>query len=397
MNFSRNQIQLFSLIAVSMLAHITLGGGRVSASLYMLHHGQSEAMAGIAYSGYSLLPALLSLMMGRWIDKVGPRHVMRTSQVIMIAGLIGPALWPGLYTVLLASVVCGFGFASYMLAANVAVSIMHFEQEGERVGMLGWLAMGNSVAAVGGPAVAGFVIDRGGFGAAYATMAGIVVCSLVASFLVDVPGGVGGRRNPKDGGASVVRMVFSDSRLLRIYLLAMVFSMTYDGFGFMTPVLGHERGFSATTIGMIMSAYATGTFAVRALLPWLARRVVEWRMMTMSFVTTAIVFCLLPLISNGYLHATLGFALGLAAGIGQPTILSLVYRAMPDKAGEGAGLRAMMGNSVGLTAPSIYGAISGAFGAVPVFLGIGCVTVVACWQSQLGYRLSRMAERVRVG
>lgn len=388
MQLNRNQIQLFSLIAVSMLAHITMGGGRVAASLYVLHNGHSAMMAGFAYSGYSLLPALLSLLMGRWIDRVGARHVMRTSQLIMIAGLVAPAFWPSLFTVLLAALVCGFGFASYMLAANVAVSIMPFEIESDRVGMLGWLAMGNSVAAVGGPAVAGYVIDHGGYGAAYAVMALIVGASLVVSFLVDVPGGVGGRRKVRSNGAGVVQQVFSTPRLLRIYLLAMVVSISFDGYAFMTPVLGHERGYSATLIGMTMSCFAIGSFAIRALLPWLSRRLVEWRMMVLAYGITAVSFCMLPLVPNVYLHGLLGFCIGLAAGGGQPNILSLIYRAMPDKAGEGAGLRSMMGNSMGATGPWIYGSLAGLAGAGPVFLGIGVIAALASWQSLRGYRLS---------
>ncbi|MDO6387075.1 MULTISPECIES: MFS transporter [unclassified Uliginosibacterium] len=390
MQLTRNQIQLFSLIAVSMLAHITMGGGRIAASLYMLKHGGSEALAGIAYSGYSLLPALLSLAMGKWIDRVGARKVMRTSQLIMIAGLALPALQPSMFTVLGAALVCGFGFASYMLAANVAVSLMPFQHEGERVGMLGWLGMGNSVAAVGGPTIAGFVIDHGGFAAAYATMAAIVLASLAMSFCVKVPGGEAQPRKGKGQGSSVVKMVFSDPRLLRIYLLAMAVSMAYDCFAFMTPVLGHERGLSATSIGLIMSCFAVGTFSSRALLPWLSRRMVEWRLMTLAYAITATSFVLLPFAHQVWLHAALGFCFGLSAGVGQPAILGLIYRVMPaDKAGEGAGLRAMMGNTMGLTAPSLYGAVSGLVGATPVFLGVGLVAGFASWQADRGWRLSR--------
>ncbi|GAB2878000.1 MFS transporter [Uliginosibacterium flavum] len=390
MQFSRNQIQIFSLIAVSMLAHVTMGGGRVAASLFMLKYNGSEALAGVAYSSFSLLPAILSLHMGRWIDKVGPRRVMRISQMLMIAGLFTPALAPGLFTVLGAAIVCGLGFASYMLAANVAVSIMPFEREGERVGMLGWLAMGNSVAAVGGPSIAGFMIDHGGFASAYLTLAVIVCGSLLVSFCVDVPGGVGAQRKAQSGGGSIVRMVFSNPRLLRIYLLTMAISLAYDGFAFMTPVLGNERGLSATTIGMILSCFAVGTFAVRALLPWLSRRLSEWRMLSLAFALTAATFCLLPLVHNVYLQAALGFIFGLAAGVGQPNILSLIYRAMPPgKAGEGAGLRAMMGNFMGLTGPSCFGALAGLFGAAPVFLIIGSIAGYSGWQARRGYRLSQ--------
>lgn len=389
MQLSRNQIQVFSLIAVSILAHVTMGGGRVAASLFALKQQGSETLAGVAYSAYSLLPAIFSLHMGKWIDKVGPRRVMRTSQIIMIAGLFLPVILPHMATVLLAAAVGGFGFGSYMLAANVAVGLMPFERENERVGMIGWLQMGNSVSAVAGPSIAGIMIDHFGFRAAYVTLALIVACSLITSFCVDVPGGVGGHKGTKRSGDSVVKMVFSDPRLLRIYLLAMVVSMSYDGFSFMTPVLGQERGFSATTIGLILSCFAIGTFAVRALLPWLSRHLPEWRMLSLAFATTTTIFLLLPFAMNGYVHAALGLILGLAAGVGQPSILSLIYRAMPaDKAGEGAGLRAMMGNSMGLAGPSVYGAVAGVFGALPVFVTIGSFTALSSWQAHKGFRLS---------
>ena len=390
MSFSRHQIQVFSLISVSILAHVTLGGGRVLGSLYMLRHGGSETLAGLAYSGYCLLPALFSLHMGRWIDRVGSLRVMRVCQALMVVGLLGPVLWPSVPMVFFASVVGGFGFGGYMLAATVAVSVMPFEREGERVGMIGWLQMGNSVSAVAGPSVSGLVLDYFGFSAAYAVLAVIVMASLAVSFCVDVPGGAGRPHPARTGQGSVVRMVFSDPRLLRIYLLAMVVSMSYDGFSFMVPVLGHERGFTATTIGLLLSSFAVGSFAVRALLPWLSCWLAEWRMLGLAFAVSALTFCALPFANEVKLLMGLGFLLGMAVGVGQPNILSLIYTAMPSgKAGEGAGLRSMMGNTMGLTGPSAYGAVAGLFGALPVFLAIGGFTALASWQAERAYREGR--------
>ena len=112
-------------------------------------------------------------------------------------------------------------------------------------------------------------------------------------------------------------------------------------------------------------------------------------MLTMAFALTAAVFFLLPLAKASFLLAGLGFIFGLAAGVGQPNILNLIYRAMPaGKAGEGAGLRAMMGNIMGLTGPSAFGAITALFGAVPVFLIIGCIMGVSSWQAHYGHRSS---------
>lgn len=77
----------------------------------------------------------------------------------------------------------------------------------------------------------------------------------------------------------------------------------------------------------------------------------------------------------------------MAVGVGQPNILSLIYTAMPPgKAGEGAGLRSMMGNTMGLTGPSAYGAVAGLFGALPVFLAIGGFTAIASWQANRAHR-----------
>ena len=214
------------------------------------------------------------------------------------------------------------------------------------------------------------------------------VRELVVSYRVNLPDGT--REVHSDKKGSIVREVFTNPRLLRIYILAMTVSLSWDGFNFMVPVLGHERGYSATTIGLILSSFAIGTFASRAALPWLSRHFSEWRMLTVSFGFIAAAFFLLPFANISFVLAGLGCLFGMAAGVGQPSILNLIYRAMPPgKAGEGAGLRAMMGNMMGLTGPSAFGAITQLFGAVPVFLIIGSIMSVSSWQAHWGYRSSR--------
>jgi predicted MFS family arabinose efflux permease len=315
---------------------------------------------------------------------------------MMVVGLLVPAVWLSVPSVLFAAVVSGFGLASYALSAAVAVSSMPFEHDGERVGMIGWLQMGNSASAVLGPMVAGLMIDQYGFGAAYAALATAVGCSLVVTYRVKLPVAAV-VAEVKQRGQSVVLQVFSDPRVLRIYLLSMAGAITFDGFSFMTPVLGQERGFSATTIGLILSCFAIGTFASRALLPRMSRHLSEWPMMAVAFLVSAVAFCLLPFLSHAYIHATLGFVCGMAAGVNQPNILSLIYRALPpSQAGEGAGLRAMMGNIMGLTGPSLFGGVSALFGAAPVFLIVGGASGIASWQARRGYKLSLDAPEAGV-
>lgn len=380
----RVPLQIFSLIAISLLAHVTMSGGRVAAQLFALKHEGSPMLAGVAYSLYGLMPALLSLHMGRWIDRVGTRHVMRIALIANITGLALPVFSPTLPAVLLAATICGFGFASYMLAANVCVSYMDFKDEADRVGMIAWLQMGNSISNVVGPLIVGTLIDHHSFSAAFGGLALIVLASFITSTRVSLPDGTR-HRAEKGKQDSILKAVLADPYLIRIYVLNMATSLSFDGFNAMVPMLGDEMGYSATQIAGVLSAFAAGTFTIRALLPWLSRKLGEWRMLCLAFAIGACVFFSLPLAKHLLLLSALGFVFGLAAGVGQPNILSLIYRAMPPgRAGEGAGLRAMAGNIMGLTGPSTYGAIVALFGVAPVFIVVGSILSVSSWQASVG-------------
>ncbi|MFT4174024.1 MAG: MFS transporter [Rhodocyclaceae bacterium] len=362
------------------MAHITMSGGRISASLFALQRDGSTLMAGLAYGLYSLLPALASIHMGRWVDQVGPRRVMHISLIVMTAGLIVPALWPSLPAVLLSAALGGFGFSSYMLAANVVVSFMPVQHSSERVGMLAWLQIGTSVSAVVGPSLAGLLIDLAGYRALFVTLAVIVGTGCLLSHRIALPEGV--RRRNNAGALAILHEVATTPRLLRIYLIALSLSLAWDGFSFMAPVLGHERGYSASQVGLVLSTFACGTLAIRMALPWLSRRLPEWRMLTMACALTASVFLLLPIAHSAPLHAALGFIYGLSAGVGQPNILNLIYHSMPpEKAGQGVGLRSMIGGISGLGGPWLFGIMSALFSAAPVFIMVGCIMGVASWQA----------------
>jgi cyanate permease len=51
--------------------------------------------------------------------------------------------------------------------------------------------------------------------------------------------------------------------------------MCWDVHAFAVPVLGHERGFSASTIGLILGTFTLAVTGVRLLVPLLAHRIDE--------------------------------------------------------------------------------------------------------------------------
>lgn len=89
--FSGINPQIFSLVIMSLFTHVTLSGGRVASSLFVLQAGYSEIIAGLTYGLYGLMPALLALHIGRLVDRIGARRIMRLSLIIMVVGLTLPA------------------------------------------------------------------------------------------------------------------------------------------------------------------------------------------------------------------------------------------------------------------------------------------------------------------
>ncbi len=372
--------QIIPLVAMSLLAHVTLSGGRVASSLLVLEYGYSEAIAGLTYGLYGLMPAVLSLHLGRVVDRVGPKHVMRLCLASMVLGLMLPALHLSLVSVLACATLGGLGFGGYILAAQVSVSLMPVDNASDRTGMFAWLQMGTSVSAVAGPVLVGVLIDSKGFSVAYTCLALIVGAGLLWSFRAKLPAAA----EPTDAKSQdgILREVMRDGALFRIYLLSMAVYLAWDCFAFLIPVLGTERGYSAAEVGAVLSFFAVGTFVVRALQPWLSRRATEWRTLCVSYLVAAVVFGMLPFAQNTLLLCAISLAFGMSAGVGHPNIMNLILKRVgAEKSGEASGLRLMTGNMAGMMGTAGCGAIAAFVGVIPVFVGIVAIMGISGWQA----------------
>jgi len=341
--FLRLNTQIFSLVLMSLLAHVTLSGGRVASSLFVLEQGNSEVIAGLTYGLYGLMPALLALHIGRLVDRVGPKLIMRLSLFLMVTGLVLPAIHLSIASILVCAALSGLGFGGYVLAAHVSISLMKVEQVSDRTALYAWLQMGMSVSAVSGPFLIGLVIDTSNFSTAYLCLTSIVALGFIWSFFANIPK----RKNHKEveTTSSILDDVKKDYSILRMYLFSMAVYLAWDCFAFMIPVLGHDRGYSAATIGSILSFFAVGTFVVRAMQPWLSRKSSEWKTLCVSYALACGVFMILPFAQSMAALCSISLIFGLSAGVGHPNVLNLILSTVDSsKSGEASGLRLMTGN-----------------------------------------------------
>lgn len=381
--------QLYLIILCSMLCHVTMSGGRVASGLYVLEAGYGAGVAGLVYSLYSLMPALLALQVGRLVDRIGITGVMHASQVMMLAAVLAPVIWPHPAAVFFTAAASGLGFNSFMVAAFVFVGQSSQGDRSLRTNMFSWVMLGNSVSALLGPTITGMAIDNSGFRSAFAILAVIVTGSLLIGFFFRFRSNTP-RLRSAESGVSIWRQLRAEPGMQRVFVVSAALALAWDSFIFLVPVIGHHLNFTATQIGLVMSAFAAGTFAIRLVMPWLSRRTSEWRLLFLALLTNLLVFVLLPLATLHAAMMALAVLFGLSAGGAQPNALSLLHSATPEgQEGEAVGLRATVNHAIGTVNPSLLGGVLAAFGAWPASAFVAVVMAIAARQARRGLREMR--------
>jgi sugar phosphate permease len=141
---------------------------------------------------------------------------------------------------------------------------------------------------------------------------------------------------------------------------------------FVVPVLGHERGLSASAIGAILGGFALAATAVRVALPLLAAHLREWVVVTSAMLATAVLFALYPFMPNALSMGLCSVLLGISLGSVQPMIMSTLHQITPEaRHGEALGFRLMAINASSVLMPMLFGSAGAVLGVSLVFWTVG--------------------------
>jgi sugar phosphate permease len=141
---------------------------------------------------------------------------------------------------------------------------------------------------------------------------------------------------------------------------------------FVVPVIGHERGFSASVIGTILGSFALAATLVRLVLPAVAAHVREWAVVTLAMVLTSVLFVVYPFMHSALAMGVCSVLLGLALGSVQPMIMSTLHQITPEaRHGEALGLRLMAINGSSVLMPLLFGTAGAVVGVSVVFWAVG--------------------------
>jgi len=159
-----------------------------------------------------------------------------------------------------------------------------------------------------------------------------------------------------------------DANLRRVFLINWLIAACWDAHAFALPILGHERGLSASAVGAVLASYAVASAAVRLAIPLLAERLQPRWLMTVALALTAAVFLLYPALRSAWAMAACATVLGLGLGAIQPAVMSTLHNLAPTgRQGEALGVRSTVIHFSTLVMPLTFGALGAALGVAPVF------------------------------
>jgi len=353
------------LILMMVLVHLTYAGCRVGLQLYALSMSASPFAVGFLMSLLALVPMFLSVHVGRLTDRIGPVKPALIAVVGVFCGSLLPAIFRNLAALYATSVIIGTCFIIAHIAVNNAVG--HTAAPENRTRAFSHLALGFSFSSMMGPVITGFSIDWFGHVWTFIILASFSFFAFFVWLVVRkrMPATVSRERVP---GRVHVMDLLRLPPLRAVFIVSGMMSMAWDLFNFMVPLHGSHLHLSASTIGLIMGCFGVATFAVRAAMPWIARRFSEWQTLTGALVITASVYFLFPLFSNVSALMGLAFILGLGLGSSQPMVMTLLHATSPEgRAGEAVGVRTTVMNASSTVMPLMIGTLGVAIGVVPAF------------------------------
>ena len=150
--------QVWILTVVGTLTHVAFSGSRVTVSLAAIHLGASELVVGTLVAFFSIVPTLLAVKAGRMLDRMDPLKPMMVSVAFHVLGVLVPVIFPGLWSLLVASIMVGTASSFFYLLQQRIIGTCSAAPE--RTANLGIAAIGYAVSGFIGPLASGVAIDH---------------------------------------------------------------------------------------------------------------------------------------------------------------------------------------------------------------------------------------------
>jgi MFS family permease len=378
------------LMATAFFEQVVVSLMRVTTSYRAVELELSVVWLGLITTAFAVLPMLLAVSIGRYIDRGRDTRTARAGSVLMMSACAGFALLPpSLITLLVFTALLGLSHLMLVISQQVLCTR---GASGTLDRMLGNYMVANAVGQGVGPSIVGWV---GGSAAVPPTDVlftigfALSALALVPALLLRTPAApaktLGPARPP-----TPLREILRLPGLHAIFLVSVVTVAAQDLIVVYMPLLGAERGLSVDAVGMLLAVRAGASMLSRYLYARLNEILGRRRLTIASTVASAVAYAGLavpfPLALMHVVIAAAGFFIGISITV---SIASLLGLAAADARGTANSLR-MMGNRVGqFVIPFLASLIAAATGIGGIFLVIGLSLAASGTAVHAGQRKSR--------
>jgi MFS family permease len=374
---------LARLIAGQIFLHACMAGVRMAAPLLALRSGQSQASVGVLLALFALTQVFLALPAGRFADRNGLKRPVGLAVIAASTGAGLAVLWPVFPVLCLTALLTGgaTGVAVIALQRHVGRAA---ENPTQLKQVFSWLAIGPAVSNFVGPFTAGLMIDLAGFWLAFLVMAAL---PLLAWLWIRGAKELPPVARPASQQRGKAWDLLREPGFRRLLMVNWLLASCWDVHTFVVPVLGHERGLSASVIGTILGAFAVAAALVCLALPMLAAHLRERVVVSGAMAATALLFAVYPFMQVPLAMGLCSVLLGVTLGSVQPMIMSTLHQITPEhRHGEAVAMRIMAINASSVAMPMLFG-VAGAFiGISGVFWTVGAAVGAG---TRLALRLGR--------
>ena len=359
---------------------IGIMGTRPLVPLYALTLEIGPGEIGVLVAVHSLLPLLLALPFGKWMDTRGTRTALLVSVLVSAAGLMIPALLPDRTGLYLSQTVTGIGWAAFILAAQKNIGGME-NDSWSRERNVATFSLGVAIGSLFGPLIGGFLAEFAGYIVALAGLGAAIVIALPIMIPLRDDRPDTAAPVPTPSSRNPLKILGYHRYLGRALLISALILMAKDMYVAYFPLYAYAIGLSASWVGIIIAIHNGGGVIMRFFLLPLVRAFGKNRVVVSSVLFSGLFFFAIPLTENLAVLTLVSLIIGLGLGLGQPlSITTTINLSPPDKVGEVLGFRLSWNRLTQVLTPLSFGGVAVLSGVSGVFLLVGLVLAVGSFR-----------------
>lgn len=350
--------------------------------LFAVALGLAPVWVGVLVALPNVLPVLMAMPAGRWIDRGSAGRWLAFGTGGMVSAPLLLVLLPSAPALALAQL----GLGVFQLFAALSSQSYVADLGGGRALERNYATYATLLSAgrLVGPLLAGVAIDAGGFRTSFAVAAAVLTFTFALTWAIrhgvgaqraartaavasaaptSLPGSYGAREALRNVGVQLA--VLSSAGVFVAISVKQAF----------LPVALQELGYPATTIGALISLSALAAVLVRPLMPPISRALGgPARTLVVAMAAVAVAVGALGMVSSLLAFGVLGVLAGFGTGVGLPlSIVTVASHVEGRHRGTALGLRLSLNRAAQLAMPVVIGAVIGTAGFAVGFGVAGAV------------------------